>query len=145
MMNLQNRLKLVEVNFKLNLLNLFKLKFFETKKKSGFRPKTDVDAHADLLNQITKLQASENMLQKSLDAERYKVQTLNEKIFQLNQKLYETELNDSLDSPRLRKAVHIKIETKTTNTNDKPAESENSANRVILYLFILKYFKISRK
>lgn len=115
------------------------------KKKSGFRPKTDVDAHADLLNQITKLQASENMLQKSLDAERYKVQTLNEKIFQLNQKLYETELNDSLDSPRLRKAVHIKIETKTTNTNDKPAESENSANRVILYLFILKYFKISRK
>ena len=70
------------------------------------------------------------MLKKSLENERVKVLELNEQIFELNQRLYESELNDSLDSPKFHKAVHIKIETKKTfdNTN---AKNEDTNNKVI--------------
>ena len=66
------------------------------------------------------------MLKKSLELERSKTKQLNEQIFELNQRLYENELNDSLDSPKFHKAVHIKIETK--NTTHDLNESKNSQN-----------------
>jgi hypothetical protein len=66
------------------------------------------------------------MLKKSLEIERSKTKQLNEQIFELNQRLYENELNDSLDSPKFHKAVHIKIETK--NTAPDTNASKNTTN-----------------
>jgi hypothetical protein len=69
------------------------------------------------------------MLKKSLENERLKTKQLNEQIFELNQRLYENELNDSLDSPKFHKAVHIKIETKNTTTHDSnPNKNSQNAN-----------------
>lgn len=85
--------------------------------------------HVELLNQITKIQASENMLKKSLENERAKVLELNEQIFELNQRLYESELNDSLDSPKFHKAVHIKIETKKTVDSSPSTKNEDTNNK----------------
>ena len=66
------------------------------------------------------------MLKKSLENERSRVNLLNEQLFQLNQKLYETELNDSLDAPRFNEALHIRIETKTKRTQN--GQNSNNAN-----------------
>ena len=69
------------------------------------------------------------MLRKSLENERVKTLELNEQIFELNQRLYESELNDSLESPKFHKAVHIKIETKKTvdDTTNNFKQSNSTA------------------
>ena len=69
------------------------------------------------------------MLRKSLENERVKTLELNEQIFELNQRLYESELNDSLESPKFHKAVHIKIETKKTvdDTTNNSKQSNSTA------------------
>lgn len=61
------------------------------------------------------------MLQNAVENEKQKVKTLNDQIFQLNQKLYEvaatSQMTDSLESGDLNKTLHIKIETTTKNHN----------------------------
>ena len=91
-----------------------------------------------LIDQITKLQASETILKKTLDAERTRINFLNEQLFQLNQKLYESELNDSLDAPRLSEALHIRIETKNKHAGHE--KNNNDLNSKVPFFIVLFIF-----
>ncbi len=74
-----------------------------------------------------------------MEVERQRVKLLNEQLFQLNQKLYESELNDSLDSPKLNEALHIRIETKHTLHDQKNKVNNNTdhnGTKVILKLLL---------
>lgn len=58
------------------------------------------------------------MLKRSSENEKSKINSLNDQILELNRKLYESELNDSLDSPKMHKSLRIKIETSCNINNN---------------------------
>ena len=117
---------------------------FNQKNQQDNRQDSSVNTHVKLISQVTKLQASENTLKKTLESERQRIQLLNEQLFQLNQKLYESELNDSLDSPKLNEALHIRIETKHTLHDQTNRMNNNNADhngtKVIIIICLKLHF-----
>lgn len=57
------------------------------------------------------------MLKKSLEHEKTKISKLNDQLLELKQKIHESELNDSLESPLHHNSLHIKIETKSIESS----------------------------
>ncbi len=112
------------------------------KNQQDNRQDSTINLHVKLINQVTKLQASENILKKTLEIERQRVKLLNDQLFQLNQKLFESELNDSLDSPKLNEAFHIRIETKhTLHDQTNRMNADHNSTKVILFYFLVACFR----
>ena len=91
--------------------------------------------------------ASETVLKESLKQERELNNHLNEKILELNRKLFESDLNDSIDSLILNKTYQFKIDLNSTNpnpiiTSTDSFEGSNKVNfnsKIFFFFFFFDY------